>query len=364
LTNGLALTPPMGWNSWNRFHAHIDAALIRSVADAMATNGMQAAGYTYVNLDDCWQSARDTNGVIRADPKRFPGGIQELADYVHARGLKLGLYSCRGTQTCQRAPGSHGYEALDARTYAAWGVDYLKYDNCFPAPGSDLRTDYATMRDALEHCGRPIVYSICAWKFEPWMPECGNLWRTTRDIVDRFDNMIAKLDENDAFARYAGPGHWNDPDMLEVGNGGMPDTEYRAHFSMWCIVAAPLIAGNDVRAMSPAIHDILTNPEVIAVDQDPAGVQGTRVARTAGDGGKLDVWMKPLGFDATTKAVALFNRSVSSAPLTVAWTNIGLAAGPATVRDLWARADLGVFTNGYVATVPSHGVVLIKVTGR
>lgn len=363
LTNGLALTPPMGWNSWNKFHCNIDEGLIREVADAMVTNGMRAAGYTYINIDDCWQTSRGADGVIVADARRFPSGIPALADYVHARGLKLGLYSCRGTLTCQRAPGSYGYEEIDAATYAAWGVDYLKYDNCHEAPGSDMRHDYEAMGAALQRGGRPIVYSICAWEFQPWMPACGNLWRTTGDIVDQFDNMSSKLDLNDRYARLAGPGRWNDPDMLEVGNGGMTETEYRAHFSLWCIVAAPLIAGNDVRHMTEATRAILTNPEAIAVNQDAAGVQGTRVSRAAGDGGKLDVWVRPLGREGTTVAVALFNQGKSEARMTAGWAEVGLQPGEAAVRDLWTHADLGTFTNAFSAMVPSHGVVLVRIQG-
>ena len=362
LTNGLALTPPMGWNSWNKFGCNINETLIRQIADAMATNGMKDAGYQYVNLDDCWQVNRDMNGVILADPARFPGGISNLAAYVHSRGLKLGVYSDRGTSTCAGRPGSYGHEVQDANTYAAWGVDYLKYDNCNPAAGSDQATDYNNMKNALLNCGRPIVFSICAWTYKSWMPDCGNLWRTTADISDSFSSMVANLDQNNASAAVAGPGRWNDPDMLEVGNGSMTDTEYRAHFSLWCIVSAPLLAGNDLRSMSAATTAILTAPEVIAVDQDPAGAQGLRVASTAGAGGNLEVWSKPLGADFTTKAVALFNRSTNAATIAVNWSDIGLS-GLAAVRDLWARTDLGTFTNSFATNVPAHGAVLVKIVG-
>ena len=361
LTNGLCLTPPMGWNSWNKFNYNVNETLVRQVADAMATNGMKDVGYEYINIDDCWQSHRDTNGVIVADTNTFPSGIKALADYVHSKGLKLGIYSDRGTNTCAHRPGSYGYEVLDASTYADWGVDYLKYDNCYAI--GDMQTDYGVMRDALLNCGRPIVYSICAWQFSSWMPDYGNLWRTTTDISDSFSSMVADLDQNNMSAASAGPGRWNDPDMLEVGNGGMTDVEYRAHFSLWCIVAAPLIAGNDLRNMSPATKDILTNPEAIAVNQDPAGMQGTRVTRVPGVGGDLEVWSKPLGTNGTTKAVALFNRSATNAIVTVYWTDISLQAGDGTVRDLWTRTDLGTFVNGYSADVASHGVTMLQIVG-
>lgn len=363
LTNGLALTPPMGWNSWNRFGCNITESLIRQTVDAMATNGMKAAGYQYVNLDDCWQVARDTNGVILADPVAFSGGIASLADFAHARGLMLGVYSDHGTSTCAGRPGSYSYETLDATTYATWGVDYLKYDNCNTVPGSDQQTDYYNMRNALMNSGRPILYSICAWTFQAWMPEGGNLWRTTGDISDNWNSMVSLLDANNNSAFSAGPGRWNDPDMLEVGNGGMTDTEYRAHFGMWCLAAAPLLSGNDLRTMSQATRDILTAPELIAVDQDPAGIQGIRLSSTAGAGGNLEMWSRPIADTFTTRAVALFNRGTNAATISVDWTAIGLATGPASVRDLWARSDLGVFSNRYSAIVPAHGAQLLKIAG-
>ncbi|HVM61683.1 MAG TPA: PKD domain-containing protein [Verrucomicrobiae bacterium] len=361
-TNGLCLTPPMGWNSWNRFGCSVNETVVRGIADAMATNGMKAAGYQYVNIDDCWASYRDTNGVIVADTNSFPSGIKALADYVHADGLKFGIYSAQGTITCAGRPGSCGYEDIDANTYAAWGVDYLKFDNCGRCPlVSDYPVSFGLMRDALSNCGRPIVYSICVGDFENWMPVDGNLWRTTLDMYDQFSRVLAILDENNLSAAYAGPGGWNDPDMLEVGNGGMSDTEDQSQFSMWCVVAAPLIAGNDLRNMSPTTRGILTNPEVIAVDQDPAGIQGTPVAKTPGVGGTLEVWCKPLGTNSTTKAVALFNRSLASTNITVTWSEILLPCGTASVRDLWARSDLGTFANSYSAVIPSHGVQLLKI---
>jgi alpha-galactosidase len=358
LTNNLALTPPMGWNSWNYFGCNVSDTLIRGIADTMATNGMQAAGYQFINIDDCWQVSRDTNGVIVPDPARFPNGIKALADYVHAKGFKLGIYSDHGLETCQGRPGGYGYEYLDANTYAAWGVDYLKYDNCNLPAGDDSRADYLRMADALMKSGRPITFSLCHWAYASWEPDAGNLWRTTGDINDSFASMVSNLNGNQPPAFLAGPGRWNDPDMLEVGNGGMTSTEDQAHFSLWCVVSAPLIAGNDLTSMSAQTASILTNAELIAVDQDPAGEQGIPAAGTT-----LQVWCKPLGTDFTTKAVALFNSTNAAQSITVTWTNVGLQAGPATVRDLWAHADLGIFTNSFTTNVPSHGAVLLRVAG-
>ncbi len=334
--NGLALTPPMGWNSWNKVGTNVSEILIKEMADAMVTNGFLEAGYQFINIDDSWQWSRSTNGVIVADPTRFPSGIEALAGYVHSRGLKLGVYSDRGTQTCGGHPGSEGHEVLDADTYAQWGVDYLKYDNCNAAPSTE-DADYQKMGNALLNSGRPIVYSICAWQFQSWMPNCGNLWRTTMDISDNWQSMTSNMDNNESLAGDAGPGHWNDPDMLEVGNGGMTTTEYRAHFTMWCMMAAPLILGNDLRSASSAIKGILTNAEVIALDQDAAGIQGTRVRKS----GNLEVWCKPLGStNGNIKGVALLNRGTAAATIQANWGDIGLS-GYATVRDLWAQQDLG-----------------------
>jgi alpha-galactosidase len=356
LENGLARTPPMGWNSWNRFWCNINETLIREIADAMVANGMKDAGYEYVNIDDCWHGERDAEGYIQADPVRFPSGIAALADYVHSRGLKLGIYSDAGTLTCQSRPGSRGYEQQDADQYAAWGVDYLKYDWCYTS-GLNRQQSYTLMRDCLLNTGRPIVYSICCWQFPgEWVVDVGNLWRTTGDIQDNWASMVSLIDINAYLYQYAGPGHWNDPDMLEVGNGGMTDKEYRTHFSMWCIMAAPLIAGNDLRNMSQSTLDILTAPEVIAVDQDPLGVQGRRVH----DYGASEVWVKELVQG--NCAVALFNRGLQPSNITILFSDLGPGFGDkAGIRDLWSREDLGVFTGSFTAEVPGHGVVLIKV---
>jgi alpha-galactosidase len=366
LDNGLALTPPMGWNSWNKFACNVSEDLIKQAANAMVSSGMKDAGYRYVVIDDCWQVDRDAQGNIVADAKRFPSGMQALADYVHGKGLKFGLYSDAGTGTCQNRPGGRGYEFQDARQYAAWGVDYLKYDWCNHST-QDSQASYSIMRDALKKSGRPIVFSLCEWgSTKPWLwaGDVGNLWRATGDILDKWDatvkwggmGVVQILDTVDGLQSYAGPGHWNDPDMLEVGNSGMSLTEYRAHFSMWCLLAAPLMAGNDIRSMTADIRDILTNKEVIAIDQDPLGREGHRVKRADG----LEVWAKQLADGG--RAVALLNRTAAEAKVTASWTDIGYPEHVAAkVRDLWAKKDLGEKTGEFSAAVPSHGVVMVRV---
>jgi alpha-galactosidase len=366
LENGLARTPPMGWNSWNKFGCNVRDDLVRKAADALVKTGMRDAGYQYVVIDDCWQISRDPDGNIMVDPQRFPNGIKPLADYVHSLGLKFGIYSDAGARTCQGRPGSRGYEFQDARQYAAWGVDYLKYDWCNTST-QDPRASYELMRDALALAGRPIVFSICEWgNSKPWLwaGSVGNLWRTTGDILDRWEGKGAEyglgvmniVDLQAGLESYAGPGHWNDPDMLEVGNGGMTATEYRAHFSLWAILAAPLMAGNDLDAMTPEIREILTNKEVIAVDQDPLGQQGRRIRHD----GDLDVWLKPLQDGSI--AVVLLNRGSAEQTITLDWADLGYAADrPAAVRDLWGHKDLGKFTGKFSAPVASHGVVMVVV---
>ena len=358
LDNGVARTPPMGWNSWNHFACDVSAQLVRETADAMVSTGLRDAGYQFVVIDDCWQVARDARGRLVADSARFPGGIKPLADYVHSRGLKFGIYTDAGRKTCQGRPGTYGFEELDARTFADWGVDYIKEDWCY-AERLDAPTQYAKFKDALAKTGRPIVLSICEWgSASPWDwgPATGNLWRTTGDIEDSWTSMLSNLDISGQHASAARPGAWNDPDMLEVGNGGMTDDEYRAHFSLWAVMAAPLIAGNDVRAMSPATRQILTNAEVIAVDQDSLGVQGTLVSESNPE---LQVWMKPLKDGA--RAVVLLNRSALQTVISASWWRLRIS-GPARVRDLWAHADLGSFTDRFSATVPAHGAVMVRVT--
>ena len=362
--NGLARTPPMGWNSWNKFGCNVSDVLIREVADAMSTNGMREAGYRYVTIDDCWQVARAANGVIIADSTRFPQGIKALADYVHSKGLGFGIYTDAGRKTCEGRPGSYGFEANDARTYASWGVDYVKIDWC-NSEGLDARTQYTVFRDALTASGRNIVYSICEWGTnEPWTwaSAVGNLWRTTGDIADRWSSVLTIVDLSSQYWSVAKPGGWNDPDMLEVGNGGMTQTEYRAHFSLWAMMAAPLIAGNDVRTMmdttraATGVREILLNTDVIAVDQDSLGVQGRIVQASPNE---LQVWMKPLADG--SRAVLLFNRASVPSTITAEWGRVGLKTKGARVRDLWTHLETPFVENRYSATVPSHGVVMLRV---
>ncbi|MFW9597923.1 MAG: glycoside hydrolase family 27 protein, partial [Paludibacter sp.] len=283
---GLAKTPPMGWNSWNKFACNVSEKLIKETADAMVATGMQNAGYEYIVIDDCWQIGRDSLGFIVADPERFPSGIKALADYIHSKGLKFGIYSCAGDKTCGGRPGSRGYEYQDALMYAKWGVDYLKYDWCF-TENLNGKGAYITMSKALKQAGRPIVFSLCEWgDNKPWLwaKEVGHLWRTTGDIYNCYDciedhgtwksfGVMQILDKQDGLRQYAGPGHWNDPDMMQVGNG-MSFNQERAHFTMWAMLAAPLISGNDLRSMSQQTLSVLTNREVIAINQDTLGIQG------------------------------------------------------------------------------------------
>jgi len=333
--NSLAPTPPMGWNSWNKFACNVSEDLIKTVADAIATNGMKDAGYQYIVIDDCWQVSRDADGNIVADTQRFPSGIKALADYVHAKGLKFGIYSDAGTKTCAGRPGSQGHEYQDALQYAKWGVDYLKYDWCNTGT-RNAEEAYTTMSQALLSTGRPIVFSICEWGTnKPWLwaKGIGNLWRTTGDIQDRWKGkqewkpgdccnygVVDIADFNANLGAFAGPGHWNDLDMLEVGNGGMTIPENRAHFSLWSLLAAPLIAGNDVRSMTPDIKEILTNKEDIAINQDPLGRPGRRIRRD----GDLEVWGRQLQDGG--RAILLFNRSQAPADITITWEELGYPA--------------------------------------
>jgi len=353
----LAPTPPMGWNSWNKFGCNVSDKLIREMADAVVSSGMQAAGYQFVNIDDCWQVSRDASGTIVADPARFPSGIKALADYVHGKGLKLGIYTDAGTGTCEKRPGSLNHEVQDAKTYASWGIDYVKIDWC-NAEGLEPEVQYAKLRDALANSGRPIVFSICNWGVKTpwrWGPATGNLWRTTGDINDTYERMSLIGFGQNGLEKFAGPGHWNDPDMLEVGNGGMKRDEYRTHMALWALLAAPLLAGNDLRNMSPETKDLLLNSEVLAVDQDVKGVQGHRVWEE----GPLEIWVKPLADG--SHAVGLFNRSESATKMTLDFKSIGAPAS-AKLRDLLDHQDLGTVQNSYSAEVPKHGVVLVKVS--
>ena len=368
LTNGLALTPQMGWNDWNSYGCGISENAVTNTAAIMAANGMKAAGYQYVNVDDCWATtARDSNGVVVVNTSKFPRGLKTVADFVHSKGLKFGLYTDHGTNTCSSSNpvGSYGYEYLDAMTYAQFGADYLKNDSC-KLPVTDVPyDDYFRMADGLMKSGRQIFTSLCpnAAHYEYWSPDVGNSWRTTGDIHASFSSMLGRIDPNSKSAYLAGPGRWNDPDMLEVGNGEFATNFVAAqtHFSMWCIMAAPLLAGNNLTTMSAQTLQILTNAEAIAVDQDPAGEQGIRVAGSAPSG---EVWSKPLGYDFTTRAVVLLNRSTNAATnITCYWTNLALQPGSATVRDLWSHADLGTFTGSFTATVPPFGSRLLKIVG-
>jgi alpha-galactosidase len=352
----LAATPPMGWNSWNRYGCDVSDTLIRKQADAMVTSGLKAAGYQYVNVDDCWEGKRDANGYIQPN-ERFPD-MKALGDYIHSKGLKFGIYSSPGPKTCAKHEGSYGHEQQDADSYAKWGVDYLKYDWCSARDvykPAEYPEAFRKMHGALIRTGRPIVYSIHGrgpvWE---WAARSGaNLWRTTGDIKDSYARMIAIASAQSGLEQYAGPGHWNDPDMLEVGNGGMKDNEYRMHMTMWCLLAAPLLAGNDLTEMTPATLEILTNREAIAVDQDPLGIQGRRVLQV----GPVEVWVKPLHDG--SKAVGLFNREQGIIPVQISLKELGLGSH-ATVRDLWEHKDLPPVSEMLSADVGEHDVVFLR----
>lgn len=357
--NGLARTPPMGWNSWNHFAENVDERVVRETADAMVKSGMAAAGYTYINIDDTWEAGRDAKGEIQTNAKF--GDMKALADYVHSKGLKLGIYSSPGPLTCGGYTGSFGQEEQDAKAFARWGIDYLKYDWCSAGrvyPNSALRAGYQKMGEALLALGRPIVYSLCEYGMEDvwtWGPlVSGNLWRTTGDISDNWASMDAIGFNQGKIAAFAGPGRWNDPDMLEVGNGGMSATEYRTHFSLWCLLAAPLMAGNDLRTMSDETRDILTNREVIALDQDPLGREATRAF--ARDG--IEVFTKPL-VDGSV-AVGVFNRNAAEKAAAFPWVDAGITRRATAVRDLWRHQDLPV-SESFTGTLPGHGCVILRV---
>ncbi len=376
---GLALTPPMGWNSWNKFGCDVTEKLIRETADAMVSSGMQAAGYQYVVIDDCWHGERDSLGFIQPHPGRFPSGMKALADYVHAKGLKFGIYSDAGWKTCAGRPGSRGYEFQDARQYARWGVDYLKYDWC-NTEALNAEGAYLTMRQALYAAGRPIVFSLCEWgsnKPWEWGKNIGHLWRTTGDITDCFDCLVDHgtwkswgityiLDMQDGLRMHAGPGHWNDPDMMEVGNG-MAVNEDRAHFSLWCMLAAPLMAGNDLRNMTPETVAILTNREAIAVNQDSLGIQGFKYSSRD----SVEIWFKPLAHGAW--AVCFLNRGHAAQEVSFAWRQhaitddfseraLDFTRTTYAIRDLWGRKSRGKTDRPFAGGVESHEVILLKLT--
>jgi len=376
--SGLAATPPMGWNSWNKFGCDINEQLIRETADALVATGLRDAGYQYVNIDDCWQGTRDAKGFMRPDPLRFPSGMKALADYVHSKGLKFGLYSDAGWKTCGGRPGSRGYEFQDALTYAEWGVDYLKYDWCF-TEGLKAEGAYQTMSAALRQAGRPIVFSLCEWGgSQPWVwaKDVGHAWRTTGDIHNCFDcvhdhgswkafGAMQILDMQHGLRGHAGPGRWNDADMLQVGNG-MTAGQNRAHFTMWAMLASPLIAGNDVRKMDKETLAVLANKGVIALNQDSLGVAGWRQATRDG----VELWWKPLaGGD---WAFVALNREKAPRALTLDWAAEAIndaVSGRDTdfkrrryaIADLWRNnAAAGDTTRPLQATVPAQDVLALR----
>lgn len=375
---GLALTPPMGWNSWNSFYNNVNEKVVRETADAMEKNGMRDAGYIYIVIDDTWSlRERDANGNLVADPVKFPSGMKALGDYLHAKGFKFGIYSCAGKTTCGGYPGSWGHEFQDARTWASWGVDYLKYDWCDHGD-ANAKDAYARMSAALRAAGRPVVFSLCEWgqnKPWEWAEPIGHLWRTTGDIYDSYDGrkgweqgwkrlldlqytLVESVGAYDGLNKFAGPGHWNDPDMLEVGNEGLTLAESRAHFSFWCILAAPLMAGNDVRHMTPEIQAILTDKEVVAINQDAAGKQGFRAL--AEPSTQTEIWVKELSNNEW--AVCMLNTGTTAKELTVDWERLWTIQGKFSVRDVWAKKAVGDNSKPYTTRVEPHDVALFRLT--
>ncbi len=376
---GLALTPPMGWNSWNKFACDVNEKLIRETADAMVASGMKDVGYQYINIDDCWHGERDSHGFIQPNPERFPSGMKALADYIHSKGLKFGIYSDAGWKTCGGRPGSRGYEYQDALKYAEWGVDYLKYDWC-NTEKLNAEGAYLTMRNALYAAGHPIVFSLCEWgnnKPWEWGKSIGHLWRTTGDITACFDCVVDHgtwkswgvmqiLDMQKGFRIHAGPDHWNDPDMMEVGNG-MSVSEDRSHFSMWCMLAAPLIAGNDLRNMTEETIEILTNEEAIAVNQDSLGIQGYKYL--AKD--NLEIWFKPLSKDEW--AVCFLNRGLEEKNIKFIWKEhnqsdlfskreMNFNETTYKIRNIWAKKDIGITNKEFTDQIASHDVKMLKLS--
>jgi alpha-galactosidase len=361
--NGLVRTPPMGWNSWNKFAGKVDDAAVRSMADAMVSTGMSKLGYIYINIDDTWEDKRDAEGNIVPN-RKFPD-MKALADYVHSKGLKIGIYSSPGPKTCAMYEGSFGHEVQDAKTYAAWGIDYLKYDLCsarniYNSTQDDLQALYQKMGEALQDTHRPIVYSLCqygeadVWK---WGTRTGgNLWRTTGDIRDEWESMDRIGFSQLEIASYTRPGHWNDPDMLEIGNGGMNADEYRTHMSLWSLLAAPLIAGNDLRNMSDETKSILMNVDVIAIDQDAAAKPVQLLTQQE----KVEILDRPL--HDRSVAVGLFNRGDAPASGSFAWDSLKLPGQKLKVMDLWKHEPVTPSAGSFTATIPPHGVVLLKVS--
>lgn len=358
--NELAKTPPMGWNSWNRFHLDITDAIIRAQAAALVKCGMKDLGYEYVVLDGGWEGFHDDNGLFHPDPAKFTD-MKALCDYIHGLGLKVGIHTSPGPTTCRGREASYGHEKQDAQTFANWGIDFLKYDWCSGDSvykPEQMQDAYKLMRDAVTATKRPMVYSLCQYGIQDvwkWGPSVGGqMWRTTGDISDNYLLMLHIGFGQNGLEKYAGPGRWNDPDILEVGNGGMRDEEYRTHMSLWCILAAPLFAGNDLTNMTTATLALLTNPEVIAVDQDKAGVQGHR----AWQEGPTQIWMKRLADG--SHALAVFNEQTRSVTPEVQFKELGLPK-VLQVRDLWSRKELGSFSGKVTVTVPRHGCVFLRV---
>ncbi len=376
---GLALTPPMGWNSWNTFQTNISEDLVKGIVDSLVSSGMKDAGYTYIVLDDGWMSMqRDSiTGNLIPDPKKFPHGVKALADYIHSKGLKFGLYNCAGTKTCAGYPGTRGYEYQDARFYASQDIDYLKFDWCYSDSLNAVEA-YTTMSKALKTAGRPIVFSLCEWGSNhawTWAANVGELWRTTGDIYACYEGqkdmgtwkancLMHIVDMNEPLRKYAGPGHWDDPDMLEVGNG-LSDGENRTHFSLWCMMAAPLIAGNDIRKMSAETRSILTNKDVIAIDQDPLGVQGFRYSTKD----SLATWFKPL--NGGDWAVCFVNRSSQPQQINFNWKNenvndtlssLQLNAATTTykIADVWTKKTSSTTAKPFNAAVQPHDVIMLR----
>ncbi len=378
---GLALTPPMGWNSWNTFQTNISDSLVRGIADVMVLSGMKDAGYQYLVLDDGWMAMErdNTTGDLVPDPKKFPNGMKVLVDYVHSKGLKFGLYNCAGTKTCAGYPGTRGYEYQDARFYASLGIDYLKFDWC-NTEGINAKEAYATMSKALHTAGRPIVFSLCEWgsnKPWEWAASVGQLWRTTGDISALFDSYIDHgtwkqlgvmpiVDLQNGLRKYAGPGHWNDPDMLEVGNG-MTVNEDRTHFSLWCMLAAPLMAGNDLRKMSKETQTILSSKEAIAINQDKAGMQGFLYRSKD----SLEIYVKPLSNDEW--AFCFVNRSQKSLRINYNWKEeiitdtlfsktMNAKDHTYKIRNTWTQKTADDTQKPLSAMLSSHDVLLLRLS--
>ncbi|KAJ1265361.1 hypothetical protein BS78_08G070900 [Paspalum vaginatum] len=362
LENGLGRTPQMGWNSWNHFGCNINETIIQQMADAMVDTGLAKLGYDYISIDDCWAAYdRDSQGSLIANPSTFPSGIKALADYVHGKGLKLGVYGDAGSRTCSnKMPGSLGHEEQDAKTFASWGVDYLKYDNC-NNEGLSPQPRYINMSKALQSCERKIFFSLCEWGVNDpakWASSVGNSWRTTGDIQDNWESMTAIADANDKWASYAGPGGWNDPDMLEVGNGGMTTEEYRSHFSIWALAKAPLLIGCDIRSLSNDTMVILSNVNVIAVNQDELGVQGHKVQQ-----GDQEVWAGPL--TGGRVAVVLWNRGSAEASITAYWSSIGLNESTVVdAHDLWTDEITSSVQGQLKETVDTHACKMYVLTPK